>query len=195
MVIVLIRHFQTKGNVERRYIGSTDEAILTERIHEQRCECYPLAEQVVASPMKRCMETGAYIYKGQEPYVVEEFKECDFGLFEYKNYEELKDLSIYQAWLKSRGTLPFPDGESKEGFKARCVRGFEKAVEHLIRCKVECAAFVIHGGTIMSILSAYSDPPSVFYDWQVPNGRGYVAYLDETDWRRETKRLVGIKRL
>lgn len=195
MVIVLIRHFQTKGNEERRYVGRTDESVLRDRIKGQRCMSYPLVDQVVASPMKRCTETASYIYQGQDPYIVEELRECDFGSFEYKNYEELKDLRVYQTWLQSGGTISFPEGESPEGFRARCVRGFEKAVDFLIRCGVKHAAFVVHGGTIMSVLSAFSDSPSAFYDWMVPNGGGYVADLNETDWEWGKKRLVGIKRL
>ena len=195
MIIVLIRHFLTKGNEERRYVGRTDESIVPERIHEQRCECYPSVEAIVSSPMKRCIETASYVYKGQNPYVAEELKECDFGLFEYKNYEELKHYSAYQTWLHSGGTIPFPGGESQETFQNRCIIGFEKAVEYLIQCNVKRAAFVVHGGTIMSILSAYSDPPSMFYDWQAPNGGGYIAYLDETAWEQDEKRVVEIKRL
>lgn len=36
-----------------------------------------------------------------------DFRECDFGIFEGKNYEELKENRDYQRWLDSGGVLPF----------------------------------------------------------------------------------------
>ncbi len=45
---------------------------------------YPEADLVFVSPMRRCLETAEVLYPGQEPVVIEEFRECDFGLFEGK---------------------------------------------------------------------------------------------------------------
>ena len=39
-------------------------------------------------------------------------------------------------------------------------------------------AFVVHGGTIMSILEAFAEEKKNYYDWQVKNGCGYVASTD-----------------
>ena len=49
-----------------------------------------------------------------------------------------------------------------------------------------CAALVVHGGTIMSILSAYISPEKSgggenFYRWQVKNGEGFRVRIQETD--------------
>lgn len=52
--------------------------------------------------MKRCMETAKLIFK-ENFYEVEELRECDFGIFENKNYKELSDCPEYQAWIDSGG--------------------------------------------------------------------------------------------
>lgn len=41
-----------------------------------------------------------------------------------------------------------------------------------------CVAFVVHGGTIMSILEAFAEEKKNYYDWQVKNSCGYVASTD-----------------
>ena len=67
-------------------------------------------------------------------------KECDFGIFENKNYQELSGNPEYQAWIDSSGTLPFPEGESQEMFQKRCVRGFARCVEQCLKDGLHTAA-------------------------------------------------------
>lgn len=50
----------------------------------------------------------------------------DFGAFEGHNYQELSGDPAYQRWIDSGGTLPFPEGESREEFIRRNVAGYEK---------------------------------------------------------------------
>ena len=38
----------------------------------------------------------------------------NFGAYEGKNYEDLKNDSYYQKWIDSNGTLPIPEGESQQ---------------------------------------------------------------------------------
>lgn len=92
-------------------------------------------------------------------------KESDFGLFENKNHEELQAFPEYQAWLESNGTLPFPKGESRESFLKRCRDGFEESIFQAIEQHKKCVCFVIHGGSIMAVLSQFSEQASEFYDW------------------------------
>ena len=111
MKIILIRHFMTQGNLEHRYIGTTDEPLLPGQAISYD---YPEAEAVAVSPLKRCVETAEIIYPGTRSYVCEELRECDFGLFENQSYEQLKDHPAYQEWLRSGGRVPFPGGEGMD---------------------------------------------------------------------------------
>ena len=89
--LYLIRHSMTAGNLKKRYIGRTDESLCPEGIvllesYIQK-NIYPEVQRVYVSPMKRCMETAKLIFK-ENFYEVEELRECDFGIFENKNYKE-----------------------------------------------------------------------------------------------------------
>ena len=100
--LYLIRHSMTAGNLKKRYIGRTDESLCPEGIvllesYIQK-NIYPEVQRVYVSPMKRCMETAKLIFK-ENFYEVEELRECDFGIFENKNYKELSDCPEYQAWI------------------------------------------------------------------------------------------------
>lgn len=192
MKLYLIRHFKTQGNIEKRYIGMTDEPLAEGEEHKA---FYPPVSQVVASPMKRCLQTADKIYPGCEPICCEELKECDFGLFEGGNYKELKDLEAYRKWLDSRGMLPFPGGEEHAAFKERCVSGFRKMVDVLCHSGCEHAAMVVHGGTIMAILEQFDTEKREFYHWQVKNGEGYAVYLNEVDWQQGNRYLTEIEKL
>ena len=111
------------------------------------------------------------------------------------NYEELKDDPGYQRWLDSNGTIPFPEGEGQEAFLERTRHGFEQMMEHLMDLQCREAAFVVHGGTIMAVLSAFSQTGGDFYDWQVSNGSGYSAIAEEESWRQGKKQLTEIEKL
>lgn len=186
MEIVLIRHFTTQGNAEHCYIGTTDEPLLPGQTVKFP---YPDVQTVIVSPLKRCVETAKLIYPEVKRYICRELRECDFGLFENKNYEQLKDHPAYQKWLCSGGQIPFPEGEGVEEFRERCVKGFCDMVEMLTEEVCESAAFVVHGGTIMSILDRFAPHEEGFYHWQVKNGEGYRVRLDVKKWRNGAKKL------
>ena len=191
MRIWLIRHFRTQGNLERRYIGGTDEPILPGQTGNILC----CPEKIITSPMLRCKQTARLLFQKEPDLICENFREKDFGRFEGKNYEELKDDPGYQRWLDSNGTIPFPEGEGQEAFLERTRHGFEQMMEHLMDLQCREAAFVVHGGTIMAVLSAFSQTGGDFYDWQVSNGSGYSAIAEEESWRQGKKQLTEIEKL
>ena len=183
MRLYLIRHSLTEGNIKRRYIGKTDEPLCRKGIRlleEGKADGrYPQADRIYISPMMRCRQTAELLYPGQELVAIEELEECNFGLFENKNYKELSNCPQYQEWVDSKGTLPFPGGESREEFKARCLHGFEKSLGECMKDGVGSAAYVVHGGTIMCIMEEYVFPQKDYYDYQVGNSEGYM--LETTD--------------
>lgn len=181
--IIMLRHFTTVGNLQKKYIGITDEPLCKESISTLKDVIYPRAEVVFVSPLIRCRETAKLIYPDIIPTICENFKECDFGEFENKNYKELSNNASYQLWIDSNGTLPFPRGEDPENFKKRCIQEFQKVVEISLKAGYQTIALVIHGGTIMSILDRFSYPKEDYYHWQTDNGRGYAADFDEKEGR------------
>ena len=179
ITLVLIRHGATKANEEKRYLGRADESLTEEgkkELSEYRAsEYYPAIDCLFASPMKRCMETAAILYPDLQPVPVPEWEEMDFGTFEGRNYTELQGDVRYQAWIDSNGTLPFPEGESREDFIRRCVCGFQRMAVEIKKFaeEVKTVGMIVHGGTIMALLSRYGGGD--YFDYQAANGKGYVC--------------------
>ena len=201
IMLALIRHGVTQANKERRYLGKTDESLSKEGIKilesYKMQKIYPDVEYLFTSPMKRCMETAKIIYPTLCPIVIPEWKEINFGRFEYRNYEDLKDDAQYQEWLRSGGVLDFPEGESRKEFILRCKSGFIRMCNELRQAagqntkKPAFAGMIVHGGIIMSLLSLYGGTD--YFDYQVSNGRGYVCRLTAVNDRTIQEDDIQIK--
>jgi alpha-ribazole phosphatase len=181
--LIFIRHFSTYGNQLKRYIGVTDERLWEEGIPNLEQVAYPEVEAVFVSPLTRCRQTAALVYPNLQPVVCEDFKECNFGEFENKNYLELSDHDKYQEWINSGGTMAFPGGEDVQEFKNRCILEFQKVINLSLKEGYQAVALVVHGGTIMSILEQYADTKQDYYYWHVENGNGYITEYEEMDGR------------
>jgi alpha-ribazole phosphatase len=188
--IAFIRHSKTKGNLEKRYIGSTDESLCKSGIDLIKSKSFPLAKVVYCSPLARCVETSKLIYNDIEPIIYKDLRECNFGLFENKNYKELEGNIQYQKWIDSNGTLNFPNGESSEEFKNRCVHTFDEIINDIFQKNVMSSALIVHGGTIMAILDEYSSPHEDFFHWQVNNCEGFIIEINKNLWKKGDKKVT-----
>lgn len=100
MKLTLIRHGMTEANEKRLYCGSTDlplSAAGRAALHH-----LPPPEpgtRLISSGMRRCNETLKALF-GDVPYEIEpDLREIDFGDFEGKSYNMLRNDPAYQAWL------------------------------------------------------------------------------------------------
>lgn len=228
--LTLIRHGATLSNKEGRYLGKTDEALSPEGIGILEKAVmdgnYPAVDLLFSGPMKRCQETAHILYPGQTSIFIPEWTEMDFGTFEGHNYKELSGDPEYQRWIDSGGTLPFPEGESREEFIRRSVVGCEKMLYYIKTILERGAVFgqnyrnkgwgepeleerdesemqnagisnvliqntemkntdirsvsaVVHGGTIMALLSHFLG--GEYFDYQVKCGQGYSGRLIFTE--------------
>lgn len=180
------------GRTDEELLSESKEILKAKRMRELKV--MQGAEKVFVSPLKRCIETAAILYPGKAPMAVEEFRECDFGDFEYKNYRELSGNKEYQRFLDTLGKSGFPGGEDRDTFQNRCVQGMERILEEEEKNDTDMA-FVVHGGTIMAILDAYSYPHRDYYDWQVGNTEGYAveAVKDEDNGRWQFREITKIE--
>ena len=176
--LVFIRHGATKGNLEKRYTGRTDEPLCEAGIEQAlqlRDWNFP-KEHIFVSPMKRTIQTAELVFPEGE-YVIEEgFKEADFGIFEGKTASELSDNEEYRLWVDSMCMSPIPGGESITELKKRCVCAFRKIIESLP--DKAGASFVVHGGVIMAIMEAYAKTKGSFYDYHIKNGEFIVCSFE-----------------
>lgn len=168
--LLFIRHGATAGNLEKRYIGRTDEPLCAEglaQIRELKKRRFQ-ADRLFVSPMLRTRQTAEILFPELPCTLVSDFRETDFGVFEGKTAAELSDCPAYQIWVDSQCLDPIPQGESVSQFKTRCRAAFAEILQTLP--DGTRAAFVVHGGVIMSILEAYARPGKPFYAYHIANG-------------------------
>lgn len=192
--VFLIRHGSTQGNAEKRYIGKTDEGLSEQGKAQLTGKKMPAVDCLFSSPMKRCLETCAVLFPHWPILELAEFREIDFGEFEGKNYQELQGDPRYQAWIDSGGRMTFPGGESREAFIARSVMGFREMMRRAEKMTAEelhkpekktdqdCGrrvAAVVHGGTVMAILSELCGGD--YYAYQIANGEGYHLLVEVSE--------------
>ncbi len=143
--------------------------------------------KVYVSGLKRTQETAQILFPQAEINVDRGLDEMDFGIFEGHTYKEMQDNPEYQKWIDSYCTGKCPDGESKEEFCDRVKEAFMRLIK--MNANVEELVIVAHGGTQMAVMEAFgiedlSDGSSAktYYDWQLPNGQGYILeYMNDTE--------------
>ena len=177
MTIYLIRHGKTEANEKRLYCGSTDTSLSKTGRGELAQLHYDIENvRFLTSGMKRTNET-LHILFGDVPYEVDSrFREVDFGIFEMRNYEELKDTLDFQAWLTgdNEANIP-PCGESGLQMKKRVLAALSEIRED--------ACIITHGGVIAAIMEQlFPDENKNRYEWQPQPGHGYA--ITDNSYRR-----------
>ena len=106
MELILIRHGTTQGNLEKRFVGTLDMPLAPqgEELARKVGPTLPRVEHIYRSPLTRCRQTAELLWPGTEMTVIDELRESDFGPFEGKNHEELKDDPCTRPGSASRGT-------------------------------------------------------------------------------------------
>ena len=107
MEVILVRHSVTQGNKEKRFVGRLDVPLAPEgeTLARETAPLLPTVEHLYISPMLRCRRTAELLWPGVEHTVVDDLRETDFGPFEGKNHEELKNDPLYQ-WVSPPKTVP-----------------------------------------------------------------------------------------
>lgn len=187
--VIILRHGKTEANFEKRYIGSRTDIPLSD---DGKCTAEAKAAAIremageniflVSSPMHRAVQTAEILFPGEELLTVNGLKEIDFGDFEGKNYDELKDNPDYQKWIDSNGTMPFPNGEDRAHFIERSVAEFD---EILSLSGEKTPVIICHGGNIMGIMSYLTGKD--YFDFMIGNMEGYMLSLT-----LENERIVDI---
>ena len=188
MIIYLIRHGRTLANEKKLYCGCTDLPLSREGASDilklKQQNIYPTdIDLFFTSGMHRADETLHLLYGHVDKRVLPELAEYNFGDFEMKCYEDLKNQKDYQAWIEDdTGGIACPGGESRQEFAKRVLTGFGKlqdSSEQRIppsgensREKISILT-VCHGGVIVSIMDHLFPNTRNFYEWQPEPGRGH----------------------
>lgn len=172
ITVHLIRHEKTKANVERKYIGWTDEPILKKV--EAEIDLKPAI--IYGSDLRRCRETAQCYFLNAEFIASRELRELHFGDFEMCTYEQLQHNETYRAWIDDPLGNPIPNGETFTRFKQRVLDGFHRIVNE----KKEYT-FIVHGGVIRLLLAIYGMKEQSFQQTVANHRTIYTLGWDSVD--------------
>ncbi len=204
--IYFIRHGITEGNKNRWFYGAADISLAEEgrekllRLKEEGV--YPeLPEntQFLTSELKRTEETLALLY-GDVPHTkIPELNEMNFGEYECRRFEEMKDDPVFLKWgYDETGDAVLPGGESRNQFNARVAEGARRVVAlHRLKelevrhsGKDAVTMVVCHGGVISAVLhDFFPGEKATMWDWIPEPGSGYE--LEVRDGEPVSAKVIG----
>lgn len=189
--IYFYRNGLTDSNLEGKYIGHTDVELSEDGVKQieqmKKDYDYPYVDAVFTSPLKRCTKTASLVYPDKEAIVINDLIEYNFGEYEGRTAEELKENELFARWLSGEQGVEPPFGESNEAFANRVANCFIKIVDGLLKTGTTKAAIFTHGGVIMYLLSAFGIPEAPMHEWLMPGGCGYAIRITPGIWTRGRK--------
>lgn len=161
MKLILIRHTESIGNYEKKYIGWS-ESDLTDKGIDDIKKVEELVnglevDKIYTSPSKRTMliadKLSALLNMGV--LIHEDLRELNFGIFENRTYKELLDLypTEVKKWSHDYVNYVIPKGESLFSMHNRVI----KFINNLTNKGDGTNIIVSHGGTIQSIITHILD--------------------------------------
>lgn len=173
-VLYLIRHLETAANRERRYVGWSNVPVCTAA---GPSGLYP--DHLTGSDLLRCRQTAGMLFPGMPYEARQEFREANFGEWEMKTYEDLKENVLYRSWIDDPSAEHPPGGERFADLEARVMHG----IDRLKKQKIRSAAIVTHGGPARVLLSELAPERQPFFGWSVPPGGIYrLEWIHRKSW-------------
>ncbi len=186
--LILLRHGKTEGNLLGRYNGRTDDPLCEEGVREaENARHYPEITLAYASPLARTQQTAKICFPNAEIVTVENLREMDFGNFEGRTAAEMENDAAYSAWVAGGFVDACPNGESIPSFARRASAAFAGAVADAIARGEKQVGVAVHGGVIMSVMTAFTGSSQPYHAWYVLNCGGYEIEIDETAWREKQR--------
>lgn len=193
MELVIVRHGETPGNAQRRYVGAVDQPLSPRgRAQAREAGTYPQVEKVYVSPMRRAGETAAIMFPNARQVPVPGVEEMDFGAFAGRTAGEMEGDAAYRAWVAGGCEGPCPGGESRAAFIDRVCAAVSGLCREAAGRGEERVILVAHGGTMMASLYRLADERRGYYDWLAGNCGGYrmeVAFPDGPVGRVELRHV------
>lgn len=196
--LFLIRHGITDWNIEKKYLGHTDRGVIKHELTRSTAlkeELQKMSfEAVFTSDLRRCQETLMFLSISGSPMIDARLREMDFGDWEGKTYDQLKDNEAYRSWLTNWELYSVPNGESGEDFKTRIdsfLNDLFQQIEKSSNKQSRRVLVMTHGGVIRYIFSKFQDTDSF---WKIPikHGTGIKLSLirEEGKWKCNSLSVV-----
>ena len=160
MEFTLVRHVETTGNYENKFVGVT-EVEYTERGKKQFVQLANVlkeykVDQIYSSPISRALKIAKKVGENTstEVKVIDELSEINFGIFEGLHFENiLKDYKKHwDDWQNDYLNYCIPKGDSLQSFHSRVTSFIDSIKEEEGSCMIVC-----HGGTVQSIMTHLLD--------------------------------------
>jgi alpha-ribazole phosphatase len=190
--VYFFRHGLTNRNVGGRCCGRVN-ALVSEEGRKELYNLYenyeyPVVEKVYSSPAIRCQETASIFFPEQEPEIIEEFWEYDFGKAEDHPVTELAKWPEFEKWLNQDPDCCYEGGETLLGARFRAQAAMTRVVMDCIRNNLKEVAVVAHGEILYLLMTACLETDVPWAEFQLcPNGMGYMVELDKKGWFKEQK--------
>ncbi len=183
--IILIRHGQTDGNAKKQYCGLLDMELNAQGCLQVEKLARRLEKEAIhriyASDRKRALESARIIFKGCRINKIAELREINFGIFEGKSHQEIRESNadIYDKWLTDPYNTVVPGSESLMDFQGRVTRALGRIV---LANANKTTAIVCHGGTISVILSRINDSRTF---WELIPGSASLNIIEYVNNKAE----------
>ena len=183
--ILLLRHGMTEANEKHLYCGRLDWPLSPagkEALRRKAAAAdhiYGEWDAYYTSGMKRTDETLQVLFGEAAERSRKEcpgLREMDFGVFEGKSYEELKEDPAYQEWIGGDNEKNLcPGGGSGRQMQADVLEAFDRILREEPADRI---AVVTHGGPIAAIMQAlFPEEDRSRYEWQSSYGEGYMLRI------------------
>lgn len=190
MGVALFRHGLTERNKLRAYSGWGDIPLSQKGKEELKRVNLKEPDLLFSSDLMRCKETASILFPGQPTVFLPELREMNFGEWEGRTYEELKEDPLYRKWLADPYSSRPPNGESMDEFTARIKKGWNLVRKTAVPGN-QRIVIVSHGGPIRQLLTMLSLEERAFWEWELPPGSGYeLTFKRESIGRNEICTLL-----
>lgn len=176
MKIYLIRHGKTIANEKRLYCGKTDLPLSEAGISELESlkELYKDIDKTnlvfYTSGKKRANESLEILFDKPNYLIDHRLEEMNFGDFEMKSYNDLKEDIAYKEWISDVNNNRTPNGESSKDQEQRVIEAFKDILNNNNKDVV----IMTHGGSIYYIYQYLMHSNMNIYEIMPDNGRGYI---------------------
>lgn len=196
--IHFIRHGITEGNKNKWFYGAADLNLTDEGreklIRFRNDGVYPVIPphgMFYTTGLVRTEETLKIIYGDVPHRAISKLQEMNFGEYECKSFEELKDDGTFLEWgYDETGDVCLPGAESKNQFNRRISEGLRElegfhhreSLHLRHQHKDAVSVMICHGGVISAIMNElfpHEEAYSTLWDWMPSPGYGYtVTFAD-----------------
>jgi alpha-ribazole phosphatase len=181
VVIALFRHGLTVENKRKAYLGWNDSPLFPESKNLSTTRRYEL---YYSSDLPRCITTAKNLFPDKNLILLDSLREMNFGKWEGKTYEALREELHYRQWLSDPVNNNPPDGESFQQFTKRVQTGWKNITQMILNNNLQRCAVMTHGGVIKYLLAEFAPEQKEFWSWQVPHGHGFELIFNREALRR-----------